>query len=216
LGKIVPVGHDSSGFASINYVLAHPEGVDSVVMLDSAYAEDSTALWPEIVMLFATGSLQALATAIAQRPELFGWLLPWQRQKFEARLPNAQKPHFTTFLGSLISKNFTVQPSSGPAFVQMAAQFFDEQAQNAKHLSTLKALDVPVKLIWGQFDPYISVAVAERRQSQLKNASLTVVPAGHCRPWVRARAQTRPESRPGLSSPGFCGDALPRTCRTTV
>ena len=35
------------------------------------------------------------------------------------------------------------------------------------------------KLIWGQFDPYISVAVAERRKAQLKQASLTVVPAGH-------------------------------------
>jgi haloalkane dehalogenase len=37
---------------------------------------------------------------------------------------------------------------------------------------------VRVKLIWGQHDPYITVAVAERRQSQLENASLTVVPAG--------------------------------------
>ena len=86
---------------------------------------------------------------------------------------------FNTFLGPLIGKSFSVQPSSGPAFVQMAVQFFDEQARNAMHLSELKALDVPVKLIWGQFNPYISVAVAERRQSQLKNASLTVVLAAH-------------------------------------
>jgi haloalkane dehalogenase len=35
------------------------------------------------------------------------------------------------------------------------------------------------KLIWGEYDPYITVAVAVRRQSQLKNATLTVVPAGH-------------------------------------
>jgi haloalkane dehalogenase len=179
LGKIVPVSHDSSGFASINFMLAHPEKVDSVVMLNSAYAEDSTVVWPEIITLFATAHLQALAMAIAQRPEQFGWLLTWQQQKFEASLPDAQKPHFNTFLGALITKNFSVQPGSGPAFMQMAAQFFDEQARNAMHLSKLKALDVPVKLIWGRFDPYMNVAVAERRQSQLKNASLTVVPAGH-------------------------------------
>src|SRR5271170_8267799 len=37
LEKIVPVAHDSSGIASINYTLAHPEGVDSVIMLNSAY-----------------------------------------------------------------------------------------------------------------------------------------------------------------------------------
>src|SRR5258707_14912319 len=73
LGKIVPVAHDSSGFASINYALAHPEGVDSVIMLDSAYAEDSTFLWPEMVMLFATQSLYALAKAVDHSPEQLGW-----------------------------------------------------------------------------------------------------------------------------------------------
>ena len=60
----------------------------------------------------------------------------------------------------------------------MAAQFFDELAQNAKRLAELKALDVPVKLIWGQFDPYITLAEAERRQTELRHPSL-VVPAGH-------------------------------------
>jgi pimeloyl-ACP methyl ester carboxylesterase len=179
LGKIVPVAHDSSGMASLNYALAHPEGVDSVIMLNSAYCEDATVLWPEMITLFATQSLRELAMAIAQSPEQFGWLLTWQQRKFQDSLPNAQKPRFNTFLGPLISKNFTIQPGAGPAFVQLAAQFFDEHARNAKHLPALKALDVPVKLIWGQYDPYISVAVAERRQSQLKNASLAVVPAGH-------------------------------------
>jgi haloalkane dehalogenase len=78
----------------------------------------------------------------------------------------------------LIAENFVAQPSSGPAFVQLAAQFFDVHVQNAKRLPELKTLDVPVKLIWGEFDPYITVAVAQRRQSQVKNCSLTVVPAG--------------------------------------
>ena len=98
-------------------------------------------------------------------------------------LPEAQKPHFSTFIGPLISDNFIVQPGAGPAFVQLAAEFFDEHARNAKHLTALKSLDIPVKLIWGQYDPYFAVAMAERRQSQLRNASLTVIPAGH---WLQA------------------------------
>jgi pimeloyl-ACP methyl ester carboxylesterase len=63
--------------------------------------------------------------------------------------------------------------------MQLAAQFFEALTQNASRLPELKSLDVPVKLIWGQFDPYITVTEAERRRSQLKRASLTVVPAGH-------------------------------------
>ncbi|CAN7675373.1 alpha/beta hydrolase [Phyllobacterium sp. LjRoot231] len=183
LGKIVPVAHDSSGMATLNYALIHPGGVDSAIMLNSAFSEDTTVLWPEMITLFATRSMQALAISIAQSPEQFGWLLKWQQKQFQDPLPEAQKPHFSTFIGPLISDNFIVQPGAGPAFVQLAAEFFDEHARNAKHLTALKTLDIPVKLIWGQHDPYITVAVAERRQSQLKNASLTVIPAGH---WLQA------------------------------
>jgi len=98
-------------------------------------------------------------------------------------LPEAQKPHFGAFIGPLISDNFIAQPGAGPAFVQLAAEFFDEHARNAEHLTALRTLDIPVKLIWGEYDPYITVAVAERRRSQLRNASLTVIPAGH---WLQA------------------------------
>ena len=183
LGTIVPVAHDSSGMAALNYALARPAGIDSVIMLNSAYSEDATVVWPEMITLFATGSMQPLAMAIAQSPEQFGWLLTWQQKQFLDALPEEQKSHFNTFIGPLISANFIAQPSAGPAFVQLAAQFFDEHTRNAKHLPELKTLDIPVKLVWGQYDPYITVAVAERRQSQLKNASLTVIPAGH---WLQA------------------------------
>jgi haloalkane dehalogenase len=185
LGTIVPVAHDSSGSAALNYALAHPEGVASVIMLNSAYAEDQTVLWPELVTLFATRDLRALAMQIAQSPEQFGWLLTWQQQKFREALPDAQKPKFDTFIGPLVRDNFIVQPSSGPAFAQLASQFFDALTQNATRVAELQALDVPVKLIWGQYDPYITVAVAQRRLSQLKQASLDIVPAGH---WLQVDA----------------------------
>jgi pimeloyl-ACP methyl ester carboxylesterase len=185
LGTIIPVAHDSSGMAALNYALARPDGVASVIMLNSAYSEDDTVLWPEMITLFASGSTRALALAIAQSPEQFGWLLRWQQQKFLDPLPEAQKPHFSAFIGPLISDNFIAQPGAGPAFVQLTAEFFAEHARNAGHLDALKALDVPVKLIWGKYDPYFPVALAERRQTQLKNASLTVVPAGH---WLQADA----------------------------
>jgi pimeloyl-ACP methyl ester carboxylesterase len=183
LGKIVPVAHDSSGMAALNYALTQRAGVDSVIMLNSAYSEDATVIWPEMITLFATRSMQPVAMAIAQSPEQFGWLLKWQQKQFLDALPEAQKSHFNAFIGPLISDNFIVQPGAGPAFVQLAAQFFDEHARNAKHLPELATLDIPVKLIWGQYDPYITVAIAERRRSQLKNASLIVISAGH---WLQA------------------------------
>lgn len=183
LENIIPVAHDSSGMAALNYALAHSHGVDSVIMLNSAYNEDSTLVWPEMVTLFATPNMQGLAMAIAQSPEQFGWLLAWQQNQFLDALPETQKSHFRAFMGPLIRDNFIAQPGAGPAFVKLAADFFGELARNAQHQSALKALDTPVKLIWGQHDPYFTVDVAKRRQSQLKNASLSVIPAGH---WLQA------------------------------
>lgn len=179
LGKIVPVAHDSSGFASINFAIAHPDRVDSVCMLNSAYADPPTTLWPEFITLFATKSFNALTAAILQSPEQFGWLLNWQRQQFQNALSDNQKAHYEAFLGPLISDNFIQQPSSGPAFVQMTAQFFDEIAQSIKRLPELEALDIPFKLIWGETDPYLTVSMVKERQSHLKHSSLHLVPAGH-------------------------------------
>ena len=185
LETIVPVAHDSSGIVSLNYALAHPERVHSVIMLNSAYAEDDTVLWPEMITLFATASLQALAMEVAQSPAQFGWLLNWQQRKFADPLPEALKPGMTEFIGPLVRRNFTEQPGAGPALMQMTARFFDAHARNAARATELKALDIPIKLIWGQYDPYITVAVAERRVTQLKRATLTVLPAGH---WLQVDA----------------------------
>ncbi|HEY0796615.1 MAG TPA: alpha/beta hydrolase [Acidisarcina sp.] len=179
LGRFVPVAHDASGPAAINFAIEHPDRVDSVCMLNSAYADAPTVHWPEMIELFATKSFMALARAIAESPEQFGWLLNWQKQQFLDALPDSQKAHYEEFVGPLIATNFIQQPGSGPAFVQMTAQFFQEIARNVERLPKVQALDIPVKLIWGQHDPYLTLAMAERRQGQLKNASLTVIPAGH-------------------------------------
>jgi haloalkane dehalogenase len=61
----------------------------------------------------------------------------------------------------------------------MAALFFDALEQNAERLPELKALDVPGQANLGPVRSLHHRRLAERRQSQLKHASLTVVPAGH-------------------------------------
>jgi pimeloyl-ACP methyl ester carboxylesterase len=43
----------------------------------------------------------------------------------------------------------------------------------------MEALDIPVKLIWRENDPYLNVGVAEDLRSHLSDASLHRIPAGH-------------------------------------
>jgi haloalkane dehalogenase len=128
LGKVVLVAHDASGPAAINFAIDHPGKVTSLCILNSAYDESALNVWPEMVVLFADPSLKALASALAGSPAQFGWLLTWQAQKFGEVLPPDQKPHFEEFIGPLVADNFIKQPSSGTAFMQMAADFYKELA----------------------------------------------------------------------------------------
>ena len=89
-----------------------------------------------------------------QSPEQFAWLLHFQQKQFLDALPDSQKAYYQSFLGPLIDNSFRQQPSSGPAFAQMTSQLFEEVARNTKRVPEMEALDIPVKLIWGEADPY--------------------------------------------------------------
>ena len=183
LDIIVPVAHDSSGPTAINYALAHPKRVAELGILNSAYDDAFPILWPELVELFATGSLSALAIAMAQSPEQFGWLLFWQQKRFIEALPAHIRSGFESVMGPLIADNFMQSPGAGTAFAYLASQFHAELASNTRRLPELASLDVPVKVIWGEFDPYITTEVGRDRASHFRNASFRSIPGGH---WLQS------------------------------
>ena len=183
LDQVVLVPHDSSGLAGINFALAQSAKVATLAILNSAYDDTPLNVWPEMITLFAEPTLRALALAVAQSPAQLGWLLGWQKQKFEDALPEDQKSHFRITVGQLIADNFTVAPSSGPAFVQMAAGFFAALKRNTARLPDVAALDVPVKVIWGEFDPYLSLDLGRERAARFRHGSFLSVPGGH---WLQS------------------------------
>ena len=132
-----------------------------------------------MIVLFAERNLKALAGAWAGSPAQFGWLLTWQAQKFGEALPPGQKSHFEDFMGPLVADSFIKQPSSGPAFMQMAADFYEELRRNSTRLPLAAALDLAVKVIWGVNDPYLTAALGKERASRFKNSSFHLIQAGH-------------------------------------
>ena len=178
LGQIVPVAHDSSGAAALNFAVEHPDRTAALVILNAAFAALPSAQWPELITLFGTRSLAALTRAIVQSPEQFGWVVNFQREAFKQSLADKHKAHYDAFLGPIIDKNFR-QDGAGTAFVQMTAQFFHELERNSARVSELLKLDIPVKIIWGEKDPYLTADQAREFGSYFKNASLHLLPAGH-------------------------------------
>jgi haloalkane dehalogenase len=183
LEEIIPVAHDSSGIAAVNFAVEHPQQTHSLCILNSAFDDSPTDIWPEMIVLFADPRLKALAGAFAQSPGQLGWLLDWQKRQFQNALPATQQRHFEEFISRVIADNFLEQPSSGPAFMQMAAQFLEELRRNTLRLHLVAALDAPVKVIWGEYDPYLNVAMAKERAGRFKNSSLHLLPAGH---WLQS------------------------------
>jgi haloalkane dehalogenase len=179
LGKIIPVGHDASGPAAINFAIDNPDSVVSLCILNTFYHATPGARLPELVELFATPSLRALALSVAGTPDQLAWLLQFQQSVFREALVERQRERFSTFLAPIINANFLQEPSSGPAFVQMASQIFEEVTLNTSRLSALRAMDVPVKLIWGKNDPYFDTKADEEFRSHLNRSSLLMIEAGH-------------------------------------
>jgi haloalkane dehalogenase len=181
LDKIVPVGHDAGGPAAINFAIDHSDRVSSLCLLNTFYAATPAIRLPELIELFANPNLKALADAIMQSPEQFAFVLKFQQKKFLETLPEEQKEAFESILAPIINNNFNCgqQAGSGPAFAQMTAQVFEEVTRNIQRLPDLEALDIPVKLIWGDTDLNLNTGVAEDLQSHLKHASLLVLSAGH-------------------------------------
>ncbi|MDE1162317.1 MAG: alpha/beta hydrolase [Acidobacteriaceae bacterium] len=179
LDKIIPVGHDAGGSVAINFALNYPERVAEVYLLNCFYGSAPTLRLPELIELFATGSLSGLSRAILSDPAQMGWLLDFQGKQFKAHLPTAQAAHFDKSLMPIVAENFMQKESAGPAFATMTAAVFAEVKRNDERLASVQGLAVPFRLIWGQFDPYLNIEVAQDLLSKLPHSSLVTLPAGH-------------------------------------
>ncbi|MCG2626282.1 alpha/beta hydrolase [Bradyrhizobium sp. WYCCWR 13023] len=196
LESAMPVAHDSSGPAALNFALKDPKRTAAVVVLNSFYCEAPTLRYPEFIELFASKSLNKLSETIRRSPEQFAWVLNFQRAAFQAELSEQHRAHYSSVLGPIIDANFREQPSAARAFAQMTAGLFEEVQRNTQRLPALSSMTVPVRLIWGDRDPYLNLGVAEHLASALKYGELVSLPAGH---WVQmdepgavARGMLRP------------------------
>jgi pimeloyl-ACP methyl ester carboxylesterase len=98
-------------------------------------------------------------------------------RKFAGSLEGEKKASLSEFLSPIIENNF--KSGSIPAFVQMTSQLYEEVDRNTRRVQELEALNIPVKLIWGENDLYLNTEVAKDFHSHFKHSSLHILPAGH-------------------------------------
>ena len=189
LGRVVPVGHDSGGPAAINFALKHPDRTAYVVMLNSFYGDAPGILVTEIIDFFSIKKFKPLHRYIMASLQQFEWLFGFQRTEMQKHLTEDQKSRYSDFLGPLIDNNFRQQPSALPAFASMTSHLSEELAANTARLAELRKTSVPFTFIWGKYDPYLHVTVAEYMRSHLQSGTLHVLDAGHW-PQIDSAAET--------------------------
>jgi haloalkane dehalogenase len=182
LDRIVPVSHDSAGPTAINFALNHPDTTAGLVILNSVYSTSKDLDHPEFIEVFARPELKKLSQAILQKPEIFGFIMNFQREIFQQALSEEHRAYYISFLGPIIDQNFRQQPSALAAFGQMVSGLLAEEERNLARIPNLAQLDIPVQIIWGDRDPYLRTSYAQYLRGKFKTAELHVVNAGH---WVQ-------------------------------
>ncbi|MGO4211068.1 alpha/beta fold hydrolase [Terriglobus sp. 2YAB30_2] len=182
LQQIVPVGHDSGGFVAINYLLALPERIAHLCLLNTFYTNTATLRPPELIQFFATPGVNAIAQKMAEDPAMLDFLLTFQQSQFKAGGSGTQQAVIDDLVRPIIQQNFAQTPSAAPAFVQLAGGLFPQLGKNAASLARLKEIEIPCSIIWGDADAYLNLGVAKEFAATFRGASKHVLDAGH---WVQ-------------------------------
>jgi pimeloyl-ACP methyl ester carboxylesterase len=186
LVRPVLVGHDASGPAAINWALDHRHEVGSLVLLNTFYHLTPSNSAPEAIAIFADllelrtaplvtpsvpWSFEHLSQAIATDPRMFRWLYYWQVGSFFR-----DDPVRRIFLPKLYAQ-FARKPSSIPAFVALNRDLGAAIGANTVRAPELASFDGPVRIIFGDSDPYLNADLARCLHGPFPTSELFLLPS---------------------------------------
>jgi haloalkane dehalogenase len=177
--KCVPVGHDAGGPAAINFAIDHPSRTASLVLINTFYADVPKVGFPEVIELFSDRPLKNLATAFLTDKDKLKWLFQVQLASFQAGQSAFLKERAAATIQPIILDNLAGEPSAGPAFQGMTADLLATLEYNKRQSSKLSHVAVPVNLVWGIGDKYLTREVADDLAGKFKHSSVHPMNAGH-------------------------------------
>jgi pimeloyl-ACP methyl ester carboxylesterase len=158
LDRVVLVPHDASGPPAINWALDHPDQVAAIVALNTFYCDipDTPLNPPEAIRLFSDPNFARLAAHFAASPAQFRWLYDFQVGGF------IQHDDVRRVYVPLLFRQFEDQPSTIGPFVQLNADLIPAVLNATARTEELRAFPAPVRIAFGEGDPYLSAAYGKR------------------------------------------------------
>jgi haloalkane dehalogenase len=176
LDGVVLVVHDASGPAGINWAVEHPQQVAAIIALNTFYslAPDTPPNPPEAIRLFSDPNFQRLIDHFAKSPREFRWLFDFQVGGF-IRNEDVRKKFVPLFY-----RQFEAKPSTLEAFLRLNADLIPAVLANTARESQLASFPAPVRVAFGELDPYLDPAQGRAIAALFPNAEAVTVPGvGH-------------------------------------
>jgi pimeloyl-ACP methyl ester carboxylesterase len=172
LERVVLVPHDASGPPAIDWALAQAERVAGLVLLNTYYCEMPTLRAPEAIWLFSTPLVRRIARPVSQ---MFGDLIfyrmfLWQVGRFfrDAEVREQFLP--------LLYQQFDATPSTRPAFFSLNEDLPPTIQSRSKMIPKLREFRRPVRIIFGDADPYLNKGVAQSFHQLFPTSELFLLP----------------------------------------
>jgi len=157
LGQVVLVAHDASGPPAIDWALNNSGQVAALVLLNTYYCEMPTLKAPEAIRLFSTPVVRNVARFISG---LYGhWIFRrmywWQVGGF------FRDPEVRDEFVPLLYRQFDAVPSARPPFYSLNEDLLPTVRSRSIMIPKLKEFRRPVRIIFGDADPYLNKGVAQ-------------------------------------------------------
>ena len=167
LQEIVLVPHDASGPPAIDWALGHPERVARLVLLDTYYQWTPRLRRPPAIALYSTPILKSLVRWMARRIKGFDRSLYfWQVGRF------ISDPEVTDELVPLLYSQWL---ATRPAFWALNDDLLKTVMSRRKMIPRMKAFDRPVRIVFGDGDPWMNMGVAKKFHELFPTSELFVV-----------------------------------------
>ncbi|CAN8328066.1 unnamed protein product [Cochlearia groenlandica] len=178
----VVVGNSLGGFTALSVAVGLPEQVTGVALLNSAgqFASESRNREESdetVITKFIVKPLKEVFQRV-----VLGFLF-WQAKQ-PSRIESVLKSVYinTTnvddYLVESISKPAT-DPNAGEVYYRLMTRFITNQSRYTLD-SVLSKMTCPLLLVWGDLDPWVGPAKAEKIKAFYANSSLVHLQAGHC------------------------------------
>lgn len=171
--KAVIIGHDWGGVVAWHLAATRSEWVEKLVILNSPHP----AVLKDTMKRKPVQFLKSLYVFFFQIPKLPEWLLQKnQFKRLKKALLSTSRPYAFTEEDLELYKEAWSRQGSLTAMINWYRALKAKQKQEDPAVIT-----VPVKIIWGIHDSFLSLAIAEENEKQCTNVGTVLVDATH---WV--------------------------------